>query len=393
MNMHMPKAAVSVATERTAEHVGIGHPDKATDQMSDGVVDAILDSANAVAGDDEASPDHPRHQRMAIEGLTKDNLVVITGELKLGPKVAAAFDAEAVVRETWRKVGYAGPEAMTVINHLRRQSGDIAQGVDLAGASEGAGDQGVMVGFATNETPSMMPLDWDIARRLAMDIEALRKSGVLAWLGSDIKTQVTLSKSNEVMGVVIAAQHAEEVSTEEVRESLMAHVVTPLIGGIEPSRVVINGTGRFVVGGPIGDAGVVGRKIVVDAYGPSVPVGGGAYSGKDPTKVDRSAAYMGRHIAKTIVAKRIGDASSCMVKLAYGIGQTQPVMVTAMTDTGVELGDWVRRNFDLSPRGIINRLNLLRMGEDGKRWRYQDAAAFGHYGREMFPWERIADVD
>lgn len=392
MNMHMSKATVSVATERTAEHVGRGHPDKATDRMGEAVVDAVLDIGNAIAGDDETSPDHPRHQRMAIEGLTKDHFVVISGEMKLGPGVAAALDVDAIIRRVWREVGYQGAETMTVINHLRRQSADIAQGVDLDGAGEGAGDQGIMVGYATNETESMMPLDWDMAQRLCVRIDQLQQDGTLSWLGSDIKTQVTLSSSGAVVGVVVAAQHADEMSTLEVREALMAHAVTPLMGDIDPSRVVINGTGRFVIGGPVGDAGVIGRKIVVDAYGPSIPVGGGAYSGKDPTKVDRSAAYMARNIAKTIVATGMGDAQSCLVRIAYGIGQVEPAMVTAMTDTGQDLGPWVRRHFDLSPRGIINNLNLLRAGEDGARWRYQQAATFGHYGRDMFPWERVADV-
>lgn len=392
MTMHMPKAAVSAATERTAEHVGRGHPDKATDQMADALVDDVLTIARDIAGDDETSPDHARHQRMAVEGLTKDNLVMISGEMKLGPRVAAAFDPEAIIRKVWRNVGYAGPETMTVINHLRRQSADIAQGVDLSGASEGAGDQGIMVGYATNETATMMPLEWDMAQRLAMAMDQRQRDGTLPWLGSDIKTQVTLSADDEVMKVIIAAQHAEEMSTEEVRRALMEQAVMPMMGDIDPDRVVINGTGRFVIGGPIGDAGVVGRKIVVDAYGPGVPVGGGAYSGKDPTKVDRSAAHMARHIAKTIVANHVSDANACMVRIAYGIGQTQPAMVTAMTDNGQDLGAWVRHHFDLSPRGIINGLDLLRMSEGGRGWRYQDAAAFGHYGRAMFPWERIADV-
>ncbi|WGM40023.1 methionine adenosyltransferase [Caulobacter sp. NIBR1757] len=392
MTMHMPTAAVSAVTERTAEHVGRGHPDKATDQMADALLDNVLEIARKVAGDDENSLDHPRYQRTAIEALTKDNLVMLSGEMKLGPKVAAAFDPEAVIREVWRNVGYAGSETMTVINHLRRQSADITRGVDLTGASEGAGDQGIMVGYATNETPTMMPLEWDMAQRLAMAIDELQRNRTLPWLGSDIKTQVTLSAADEVIKVIIAAQHAEEVSTEEVRRALMEQAVMPLMGDIDPDQVVINGTGRFVTGGPIGDAGVVGRKIVVDAYGPGVPVGGGAYSGKDPTKVDRSAAYMARHVAKAVVAHRVSDANACMVRIAYGIGQTQPAMVTAMTDNGQDLGAWVRRHFDLSPRGIINSLDLLRMSEGGRGWAYQDAAAFGHYGRAMFPWERIADV-
>lgn len=392
MNMLMTKAALSVTAGRTAEHVSMGHPDKFADQSADALLDAVLDSANAAAGEDELSPDHPRHQRLAVEILAKDRLVVVSGETKLGPMVAAQLDVAAIVRRQWEAVGYPNPQAITVINHLQGQSADIAQGVDdhLGRASEGAGDQGIMVGFATDETESMMPKDWALAQALCQSALSLRATAC-PWLGSDIKTQVTLSADGEPMAVIIAAQHDDTVSLDTVRHALMDYAVRPLLGDLDPSQVVINGTGRFVIGGTIGDAGVVGRKLVVDAYGPSVPVGGGAYSGKDPTKVDRSAAYMARHIAKTIVAKKVADASACMVRLAYGIGQVQPCMVTAETDTGHDLGPWVRKHFDLSPRGIINHLNLLRTGRPD--WGYRHAAALGHYGRDMFPWEQIADID
>jgi len=389
----LSSTARSMATERTSEHVSQGHPDKFSDQSADGLLDMGLDAANRLAGDDVSSPDHPRHQRFAVEILSKDRIVFVSGEVKLGPGVAAALDVAAVVRRQWAEVGYPDAESITVINHLQRQSADIAQGVDAASqGSEGAGDQGIMVGYATDETESMMPLEWDLSQRLCFNVQRLRTDGTLPWLGADTKTQITLSAANEPTQVIIAAQHRDDISLDDVRMALMTHAVEPLLGKLDSSRVVINGTGRFVIGGTIGDAGVVGRKIVVDAYGPGVPVGGGAFSGKDPTKVDRSAAYMARHVAKTIVANKISNAESCLVRIAYGIGQVEPAMVTAVTNTGVDLGPWVRKRFDLSPRGIISYLNLLRMGTAGATWSYRQAASFGHFGRSAFPWERIADV-
>jgi S-adenosylmethionine synthetase len=389
MNMLMNTTAVSMSTGRTAEHVSQGHPDKFCDQCADKLLDVALEEAAAAAGDDESSPDHPRHQRLAVEMLAKDRLVVLSGEVKFGPRVLV--DVGKVVRQVWSDVGFPMADAVTVVDHLQQQSPDIAQGVNpVANAvSEGAGDQGIMVGYATDETSSFMPLEWDLSQRLCIKIQSLRSGGELPWLGADTKTQVTLSAGKEPVGVIVAAQHADGISPAEVREALMTMAVLPVLGEISPSRVVINGTGRFVIGGTIGDAGVVGRKIVVDAYGPAVPVGGGAYSGKDPTKVDRSAAYMARHVAKAIVANKIGEAHSCLVRIAYGIGQTEPVMVTAMTDSGDDLGPWVRKHFDLSPRAIIDQLGLLRMGPAGKRWSYVKAASFGHYGRDCFPWERV----
>jgi S-adenosylmethionine synthetase len=394
MNMISNPSMVTMLTERTAEHVSQGHPDKFCDQLADALLDAGLDAANDLAGGDEKSADHARHQRFAVEMVAKDRLVAVTGEVKLGPGVASRIDVAGIGRRVWTRVGYPGAAEVTFLNHLQRQSPDIAQGIDAGknGYGEGAGDQGIMVGYATDETPSMMPMEWDLSQRLCKGIQRLRDDGALPWLGADTKTQVTLSAGNEPIRVIIAAQHADGISLPEIREALMKQAVFPIIGPIDPAGVVINGTGKFVIGGTIGDAGVVGRKIVVDAYGPSIPVGGGAYSGKDPTKVDRSAAYMARHVAKTVVAKKILDARTCLVRIAYGIGQTEPTMVTAVTDSGRDLGEWVRKHFDLSPRSIIDHLDLLRATPAGKKWSYEQAASFGHYGREIFPWERIADV-
>lgn len=381
-------------TCRTAEHVSQAHPDKYADQIADAILDGVLDAAKMAAGDDPSSPDHPRHQRVAVEILAKDRLVVVSGEIKLGPTVAGMLDIQAIVRAGWDRVGYPDSTSVTVVNHLQRQSADIAQGVDArSDEGEGAGDQGIMVGYATDETPTSMPLEWQAARDLCHRIQSLRTESGMGWLGADTKTQVTLGSDNRPTSVIIAAQHSDAVATADIRDQLLRHAVKPVFGEEIDTRIVtVNGTGRFVVGGTIGDAGVVGRKIVVDAYGPSVPVGGGAYSGKDPTKVDRSAAYMARHIAKTAVQMGIKGAHTCLVRIAYGIGQTKPAMVTAVTDAGIDISDWVLARFDLRPRAIIDYLDLLRLGHQGSAWSYCDAASFGHYGRPNFPWERIAAV-
>ena len=365
---------------RTAEHVSEGHPDKFCDQ----VADRILDETLRLASDRQQ-----RHSvRTAIECLAKDNLLVISGEVKLPPEVRRRLNVIDLAREVWNQVGYRVPDELNVIDHIRSQTPDIAQGVDTGGA----GDQGIMVGYATDETPEFMPAEWVYARNICLRLSNLRRSHALDWLRSDCKSQVTLSAAGEVVSVIIAAQHneiengvTEQDFLRQIRAEIQQQVIQKVLPN-PPKRLVVNGTGTFVIGGPAGDAGVVGRKIVVDAYGPRVPVGGGAYSGKDPTKVDRSAAYMARHIAKQIVAHKIGDAKECTVKLAYGIGQLQPEMVTAITEQNKDLSDWVLSNFpDLSPRYIIDRLGLL----DPFSWSYIDSAAYGHFGRELFPWEKI----
>lgn len=362
---------------RTAEHVSAGHPDKFCDQ----VADRYLDEALRLTGDDV---ELRRGVRTAIECLAKDNLLVITGEVKLPHEVRVGVDPIALAREVWRDIGYPCDDDvlnLTVVDHIRSQSADIALGTDVGGA----GDQGIMVGYATDETDEMMPLEYALARRLITTLRQHQLSGHLPWLRADCKSQVSIAADSSVASVIVAAQHAEDVSTEEVRDAVYREVVVPVVGDVPRDRVKINGTGRFTIGGPTGDAGVVGRKIVVDAYGPRVAVGGGAYSGKDASKVDRSAAYMCRHIAKTIVAR--GDAKECTVKLAYGIGLRQPEMVTAVTETGADLSAWVRQAFpDLSPKGIIDHLGLL----DPRGWSFYQTAAHGHYGRDEFPWERVA---
>jgi S-adenosylmethionine synthetase len=367
---------------RTAEHVSEGHPDKFCDQVADKILDEVL----SLAGDDQQTR---AGVRTAIECLAKDDILTVSGEVKLPDDIRGRLHISDLARQVWKKIGYGNEvERLEVRDEVRSQTPDIAQGVD----SGGAGDQGIMIGYATDETPEFMPDEWLYARNICLRLAHLRKTQILPWLRSDCKSQVTLGESGQVLSVIIAAQHSELPAgvtegdfLQQVRSEILTHVIQDVLP-TAPNRLVINGTGTFVIGGPAGDAGVVGRKIVVDAYGPRVPVGGGAYSGKDPTKVDRSAAYVARHIAKSIVAHKIGDARQCIVKLAYGIGQLQPEMVTAITDQDKDLSDWVKSNFnDLSPRHIIESLGL----RDLNGWSYLDTAAYGHYGRDIFPWEKV----
>lgn len=381
---------------RTAEHVSQGHPDKACDQFADAILDAALDAARATNAA-ASELDYPSRQRTAVEILAKDYLVVVSGEVRMGPRVISQVDVANIVRNKWAEIGYLDAEKVTVVNHLQVQSPELQSSSDR----DGAGDQGIMVGFATNETRSGLPREYEAARDLCMKIQALAKNGVAPWIRADAKTQVTLDCDGRIDRVVIAVHHAPSVDgatdpaaiQKRIKAVLLEHAIEPILGAdVAPDRVTVNGTGSFVIGGTIGDAGVVGRKIVVDAYGPHVPVGGGAYSGKDPSKVDRSAAYMARHIAKTAAMLRIRDAKSVTVHLAYCIGLRQPEMILAVTDSGVDISDWVAARFpDLSPRHICDTLGLWRV-EPTSKWRYQDAAAFGHFGRDAFPWENLAQV-
>jgi S-adenosylmethionine synthetase len=348
---------------RTAEIVSEGHPDKFCDQVADCILDSCLRQ--------------DRHSRVAVECLAKDHVIVISGEVTTG----AAIDWNAIAKRVYRTVGYGTSDHLTVIPCVGQQSKEIGAGVD----TNGAGDQGIMIGYATNETPEALPAEYVLARKLAWGLRDLRKE--IPWLGSDAKTQVTL-KDGRVTNVVVATQHEGGTPIEEVRAVINDRIIVPIVGP-DVARVVINGTGSFILGGPCADAGVVGRKIVADAYGPRVPVGGGAYSGKDPTKVDRSGAYVARQIAKSIVAHNIGDAKECLVGIAYAIGQQQPEMVTAVTDKGRDVSEWVKTHFkDLSPAAIIERLSL----REPTGWSYLQTAAYGHYGRNEFPWESVVDI-
>jgi S-adenosylmethionine synthetase len=359
---------------RTAEIVTCGHPDKFCDQVADAILDEAL----------QTDPD----SRVAVECLAKNHLLVVSGEVTTKASLDVCKIAGEVYEDT---VGYGPADQLTVLPFLSAQSENIREMVDKtsgengATSALGAGDQGVQVGYASAETKEGLPIEYVMARRLAVQLTELRES--CRWLGADGKTQVTM-QDDRVTSVVIAAQHDEAMPIDEVRAILRRKVVEPVVGDEVP-RVVINGTGVFIIGGPHADAGVVGRKIVADAYGPRVPVGGGAYSGKDPSKVDRSGAYMARLIAKTVVAHRVAGARECRVDLAFAIGQEQPESVTALTDTGHDVSEWVLKVFDdLSPRAIINRLGLQRP----TGWSYLQTSAYGHYGREAFPWEQVENV-
>jgi S-adenosylmethionine synthetase len=361
----------------TSESVTEGHPDKISDQISDAVLDAAL-SVDPTA-------------RVACETLVTTGLVVVAGEITTD----AVIDYSRVAREAIREIGYTRAkygfdcDTCAVLSALDRQSPDIAMGVDTGGA----GDQGLMFGFACTETPELMPLPIQLAHMLARRLSEVRKSGELPYLRPDGKSQVTIEYRDgrpfRVEAVVISSQHDADVSNEQLRSEIEEKVIKHTVSSElldKDTKYHINPTGRFVTGGPQGDAGLTGRKIIVDTYGGYAPHGGGAFSGKDPTKVDRSAAYMARYVAKNIVAAGLADR--CLVQLAYAIGVAQPVSVLIDTSgTGriseTALAKLVRDNFELTPRGIIQELNL-------RRPIYKATAAYGHFGRseEGFTWER-----
>ena len=362
----------------TSESVTEGHPDKIADQVSDAILDACL----------EQDP----YSRVAAETLTATGLVVIAGEIT----TKAYVDFQSLVRGVVASIGYDNAlygfdsNTCAVISTINKQSGDIAQGVDTGGA----GDQGMMFGYASNETPELMPAPISLAHKLAHKLTEVRKSGKLPYLRPDGKSQVTVEydengKPARVDAVVISSQHPESVSNEELHADIKKHVIEAVLPKEwldANTKYHINPTGRFVIGGPMGDTGLTGRKIIVDTYGGAGRHGGGAFSGKDPTKVDRSAAYVARYIAKNIVAAGLADRAE--VQLAYAIGVAEPVSVLVTTfGTGkiseAKITELVRKNFSLTPKGIIESLNL-------RRPIYQKTAAYGHFGRELpeFTWEK-----
>ena len=366
----------------TSESVSMGHPDKLADQISDGVLDAYLAL-------DPLS-------RVACETLVTTGLAVVAGEITSKGTIAY----QKVVRDVIRAVGYTDDEmgisadTCSVLVAVGKQSGDIAMGVnedDSTGKDIGAGDQGLMFGYACNETPEMMPLPIALSHRILNRLTEARQKGEVDWLRPDSKSQVTIeyegNTPKRLDTIVVSTQHAPHVSNEEIRKFVIEKICKPLLPkDLDISNITyhINPTGRFVVGGPHGDCGLTGRKIIVDTYGGWGRHGGGAFSGKDPTKVDRSAAYMARHIAKNIVASGLADR--CEVQLAYAIGVSDPVSIKVDTEgTGKlpdeKLCDVVRQFFPLKPRGIIDYLDL-------RKPIYRKTAAGGHFGREGFPWEK-----
>ena len=367
----------------TSESVSEGHPDKVSDQVSDAVLDAILT--------------HDSDARVACETLCSTGLIVMSGEITTN----ASVDYNVIARETLKRIGYTssdiGFDASTcsVLTAFNKQSRDIAQGVDRTKEDEldqGAGDQGLMFGYACNETPQLMPMPIHYAHRLVERQAEMRRSGRLTWLRPDAKSQVSVNYKNgnpqSIETVVISTQHNPEISHADLTEAVVEEIIKPVLPKemLDSNiRYLVHPTGRFVVGGPMGDCGLTGRKIIVDTYGGSAHHGGGAFSGKDPSKVDRSAAYAGRYVAKNIVAA--GIASRCEVQIAYAIGVARPVSLMVETFGTGKMSDdkiakLIERNFDLRPRAIIHSLNLLRPI-------YLKTAAYGHFGRDEpeFTWE------
>ncbi|MDX1472959.1 MAG: methionine adenosyltransferase [Reinekea sp.] len=369
----------------TSESVSEGHPDKMADQISDAVLDAIISE--------------DPHARVAVETLVKTGMAVIAGEVRTSTYV----DLEDIVREVINDIGYNSSDvgfdgaSCAVLNAIGKQSSDIAIGVDEAEDKDlGAGDQGLMFGYATNETDTYMPAPIFYAHRLVEQQAKLRKNGTLPWLRPDAKSQVTLRYENgkpvAVDAVVLSTQHNPDIKLDDLREAVLENIVKEVLPSDwlhADTKFHINPTGIFVIGGPVGDCGLTGRKIIVDTYGGMARHGGGAFSGKDPSKVDRSAAYAGRYVAKNIVAAGLAD--KCEIQVSYAIGVAEPTSISINTFgthkvSEQKIAELVREHFDLRPRGIIEMLDL-------RKPIYRPTAAYGHFGREGFSWENTDKVD
>ncbi|HEX5573702.1 MAG TPA: methionine adenosyltransferase [Nitrososphaeraceae archaeon] len=366
----------------TSESVTEGHPDKICDQVSDSILDEIISQ----------DPD----SRVAVEAMTTTGIVIVAGEVTSNAKI----DSQNVVRKTLKNIGYNGLKhgfdgnSCSVLTSIHEQSPDISMGVAKnENGVQGAGDQGLMFGYATSETAELMPMPITLAHKLTMKLAKVRKEKTLDWMGPDGKSQVSViyedSVPKKIDTVVVSTQHTEDISISQVREEVISKVIKPICDDLihDSTKFLVNPTGRFVIGGPVGDTGLTGRKIIADTYGGMGRHGGGAFSGKDPSKVDRSACYMARYIAKNIVAS--GIASKCEVQLAYAIGVAEPVSIMVDTfDTGKideeKIEAQVREIFDTTPLGIIETLRL-------KRPIYTKTAAYGHFGRNEpdFTWEKV----
>ena len=342
-------------TTYTVESVTSGHPDKICDQISDAILDECVRQDSL--------------SRVAMETFGAHGMLVVGGELT----TRAQVDFEDIARRVYRDIGHT--DNLNVITNVVTQSPDIAQGVDTGGA----GDQGIMYGYATDETHEYLPKGIVLAHKLTRGLEVLRKSGAVKWLKPDGKSQVTI-QNGKVATVLVSCQHADGISQEEIHATLVGKLLRPVIGDLAHVEILINPTGKFVVGGFTADTGLTGRKIMVDTYGGLIPHGGGAFSGKDATKVDRSAAYMARFAAKNMVAR--GRAKTCLVSVAYAIGHAQPLMVEAVNENGESMAQTVKNEFDFRPGAIIERLGL-------RRPLYLQTAVYGHFGKEGLPWEEI----
>ncbi|PJC84917.1 methionine adenosyltransferase [Vibrio sp. HA2012] len=369
----------------TSESVSEGHPDKIADQISDAVLDAILEQ--------------DKKARVACETYVKTGMVMVGGEIT----TSAWVDIEELTRQTVRDIGYVHSDmgfdanSCAILNTIGKQSPDINQGVDKTDPKEqGAGDQGIMFGYATNETDVLMPAPITYAHRLMERQAKVRKNGTLPWLRPDAKSQVTFQyDEGKIVGidaVVLSTQHCDSISTPDLREAVMEEIIKPVLPAewlTQETKYFINPTGRFVIGGPMGDCGLTGRKIIVDTYGGAARHGGGAFSGKDPSKVDRSAAYAARYVAKNLVAAGLADR--CEIQLSYAIGVADPTSIMVET-FGTEkvshdiIIKAVRKFFDLRPYGLQEMLDLLQPI-------YKKTAAYGHFGREEFPWEKTDKAD
>jgi S-adenosylmethionine synthetase len=364
----------------TSESVSEGHPDKIADQISDAVLDAILTQ------DSKA--------RVACETYVKTGMVMVGGEVT----TSAWVDIEEITRKTIREIGYThsdmgfDADSCAILNTIGKQSPDINQGVDRANPDDqGAGDQGLMFGYACNETKELMPAPIEYSHRLVKKQAEVRKNGTLPWLRPDAKSQLTFAYENGkpvgIDAVVLSTQHNEEISLKDLQEGVMETIIKPVLPSewiTADTKFHINPTGRFVIGGPMGDCGLTGRKIIVDTYGGMARHGGGAFSGKDPSKVDRSAAYVARYVAKNIVAAGLADR--CELQLSYAIGVAEPTSISIETFGTAKLSEdklieLVREHFELRPHGLIQMLDL-------ERPIYQATAAYGHFGRDIFPWEK-----
>lgn len=343
----------------TVESVTAGHPDKVCDQVSDAILDACL----------EQDP----MSRVAVETFGNHGKFYIGGEVTTNAKV----DYEAIARKVYKDIGY--DNELDIQAHVVEQSPDIALGVDTGGA----GDQGIMYGFATDETEEYLPKGIVLVHKLTEGLEKLRKSGEVKWLRPDGKAQVTIM-DGKIETILVSTQHAEGVSQEEIKRTLIEKLISPLVGDVSGINIYVNPTGNFVQGGFDADTGLTGRKLMVDTYGGLIPHGGGCFSGKDPSKVDRSGAYMARYVAKNLVAN--GFAKECLVSVAYAIGKAEPLMVEALDENGKSLREIAMKHFDFRPRAIMETLSL-------RRPIYQETAHYGHFGKQGLPWEEVIKIE